>query len=137
MFKVWWGITWRFYLMCTVIGVPLVILSALVEPTEFTIKVKPTFFYLIFALLMTLIGNFDRLNNFIWQNIVDVRLSKLIAFSLAIAAFISSLLNLLIAFNASVDEYVEAKMTIFSYVFVICPILVAFIVKFKESELKK
>ena len=135
MIKLWWGITWRFYLVSLVIGAPVTILYALIEPTAFTIKVKPTFFYLLIALLMTLIGNLDRLNNFIWQSIVDIKFAKLITFSLAIVALISSLLNLLVAFNSTVDEYVEAKITIGIFSFLICPFVVAFFVKFKESEL--
>ena len=135
MLKVWWGVTWRHFLIWVVIGTPVSLLYALIEPTAFTIKIKPTIFYLLIALLMTLIGMYERLNNFIWKNIVDIKFSKTISSYLAIFAIIPSILNLLLAFNLTVDAYVEAKMTIGAFAFLTCPFLVAFIVKFRESEL--
>ena len=38
-------------------------------------------------------------------------------------------------FNLSVDDYVDAKISVGVFAFIICPLIIAFIVKFKESEL--
>ena len=136
MLKVWWGVTWRFFLLVwLVLGLPVTLLYAFIVPTELSIVIKPTIIYLLIALLMALIGMYERLNNFIWGNIVDIKYAKTISSYLAIIAITASILNLLVYYNSLLDDYVEAKMTIGCFVFLICPFYIAFIVKFRESEL--
>ena len=74
MLKVWWGVTWRFFLLVwLVLGLPVTLLYAFIVPTDLSIVIKPTIIYLLIALLMALIGMYERLNNFIWGNIVDIK----------------------------------------------------------------
>jgi hypothetical protein len=135
MLRVWWGIAWRFFLVWLVIAIPVSLLYALIVPTAFSIIIKPTIGYLLIALLIALIGMYERLNYFIWKNIVDIKYAKTISSYLAIVAITASILNLLVGFNLSVDDYVDAKKSVGVFAFIICPFIIAFIVKFRESEL--
>ena len=135
MLKVWWGIVWRYLLMWVVFAIPAMLLYSLIEPTEISIKVKPTVGYGLLAVLMLILRKFEVLNIFIWKRIVAEELALIVPMYLAILSFCSSALNLLLVFNVTTEEWVLAKMLIGFFMFFICPLVVAFIVKFKESEL--
>ena len=137
MLKVWWGIVWRYLLMWVVFAIPAMLLYSLIEPTEISIKVKPTVGYGLLAVLMLILRKFEVLNIFIWKRIVAKELALIVPMYLAILSFCSSALNLLLVFNVTTEEWVLAKMLIGFFMFFICPLVVAFIVKFKESELIK
>ena len=137
MLKVWWGIVWRYLLMWVVFAIPAMLLYSLIEPTEISIKVKPTVGYGLLAVLMLILRKFEVLNIFIWKRIVAKELALIVPMYLAILYFCSSALNLLLVFNVTTEEWVLAKMLIGFFMFFICPLVVAFIVKFKESELIK
>ena len=134
MLKLWWGICWRIIAIWVAFAIPIGLLYSLIEQTESTIKLKPTYIYLSLALVMLTLGKFRPLNSFIWRNIVHVNLMNTVAISIAALSAMSALLNFLLAYLATTETYINSKILLGFFMFIVSPFIVSFIIKFKEAN---
>jgi len=134
MFKAWWGITWRLGAIWIVFSIPALLLYSFIGDTENTIKLKPTAAYIALACLMLFLVRAKRLNQFLWKRVASVNAASTISTTLSILFVFCAVLNFLIAKNMPTDAWVNSKMLIAVFMFFLSPVVVLFVVNFKESQ---
>ena len=134
MLKIWWGTFWRLAVIWVVFSIPLMLLYSLIEPTDLSIKIKPTVFYLFIAFLMLLLSNLKKINVYVWKRIIPEAFAITITLIIAALAFLSSLLNLALIFSVSTEQWINAKMSLGLFMFVITPLIASIIINYKQSN---